>query len=240
MLGIAHVDGDEDRHGHDDKDERHEAVAEEFRKPAFPRVRVDGAHRGFGAAPDIRECVDNVDRDVIHHKSEERLVGVPLRLEVCGNECPQRAKNGGGEEHEKEQECIRKAARVNHQEDGCESAHEDLSLTADVPEAHAEGGHKGEANAEQNHRIPKGCHEFEPGLKGSGPHDLIDFERGDPREGVDENGVHNERQQDSDNADEPGLIPPEIGASLEADEGLFYRNRSITAHLFLSPFRLRS
>ena len=78
--------------------------------------------------------------DIVHHEREQGLVRVIARFAVGGNETPDHAKEHAADKHQEEEQRIRQfSAEKYHKSGARNAADQDLSLRADVPEAHAEG-----------------------------------------------------------------------------------------------------
>ncbi len=105
--------------------------------------------------------------DIVHHQGEQRLIGVPFGLEEGGRK-PQMSAG---------QQCRRPEMTSDQHEFGdlvsqqimqaarSQTANEDLTLGADVPEAHLEGGRHRQRNAQQDRQVLEG----DPGPSGGVP-----------------------------------------------------------------------
>ena len=156
MLAVTQVNVHTDGQQRDDNDVQQIIDAEEIRKPAV-RQQVGADDVGAGFIGDLQEVFDELNRDVVHHQGEKRLIGAPLRLAEGRNDPPDDAGQNGCGDHDQDQCPVRHlAAEGEHAVGGCQTAHQRLTLGAGVPEAHPESGRHGEGNAEQDGDVVDG------------------------------------------------------------------------------------
>ena len=156
VLAVFEIDVHENGKRRNDKYVEQVVLTTEARKPAVVAYAVDDSDvtRALGVRPLVAEVSDYLRCDVVHHQREERLVGVPLRLEERGDESPYRARNNARYNHNGEEKIGRElVAEEDHACRCCEAAHESLSLCADVPEFHLECGGDCERNAQEHCKI---------------------------------------------------------------------------------------
>ena len=98
---------------------------------------------------------------VVHHQRRQRLIGIPFRLEKCGNEAPDGSCCQAGHDHAQDHDCIRKLVpQADHAGCGCQNPDQDLSLTADIPEFHLKCRSQCQCDQKQDRYILKS----DPGL----------------------------------------------------------------------------
>ena len=156
MLGIIHIHGDQDGHDEHDQDGKTIFRAKYLGEPAALGLRVDDADRigSLGILPDADQEVDDLRRHVIHHQGEQGLIGIKVRLEEGRNDAPQHT--GNGTHHNNEDQCDRqgkRVAKIDHERCARRAAHQNLSLCADVPEAHPESGNQTDCDHKQDHGL---------------------------------------------------------------------------------------
>lgn len=214
VLRVAQVgphEHDDEQHDHDDP---HivlvvEIPREHFADPALVQTGriltvvddadLDGALR---ALPDRAEIEDDLRGDVIHHQGEERLVGIPLRLEEAGDHAPDRAEHNGQQRHEDEQWNGRQLVAEAHQDHGAEAADQELTLCADVPEPHLKRRSKADGNAGQHHGALQELPHTLRRAKGACHHLLQHDERAAPGGGKGQQHAGKHRNEQRDHADQ--------------------------------------
>ena len=124
VLGVLEVDVHQYCEDCDYNNVEREVVSEQLREPAYLRTHVDGAERRRLSSPDIGVIRNELYCDVVHHKGEKRLVGVPVSLEECRYKAPNRAGYNACEEHREEKKgCGQLSAEVHHADSRSKSAH---------------------------------------------------------------------------------------------------------------------
>ena len=102
VLGVAHVDEDEyHQRQHDDPP----AMDAENLRQTGGAVKLRNDLRAGASFPRtaLQPC-DDANDDIVHHQGEERLIGVPLRLEERGDQAPDAAGEGGSQRHDDQQQ----------------------------------------------------------------------------------------------------------------------------------------
>ena len=159
MLGVFQVDVHSDGQRHDQNDVQAVSLPENLREPAGLGLLIDDAHR-VGADwvfPKRHAIAGDLNGHIVHHQREERLVGIPLRLEGGGDHTPDAAAHQTGRGHNQQQRGRGNGgAEGTHDSSGEHAADQNLPLRADVPEFHLEGGSKADADAQQHHGVPDG------------------------------------------------------------------------------------
>ena len=152
MLAVCQVDVHEAGHNGHDQDGQHIGVAD-LRQPTGPCGLVDDTDLAgaLGHLPYDDEVGGQLHGDVVHHQGEQRLVGVPLGLEEGGQEAPQSAGQQGGDQGNDDQCRVGQLIiQRNHAGGGGQTADQGLTFSADVPEAHLEGGSDCQRDAQQD------------------------------------------------------------------------------------------
>ena len=208
LLGIFQVQ--EHPHRQQQHQDNIQAVflAEQLREPAVLGPLVDDAH-GIGAHgifPQGHKVAGELDGHVVHHQGEQRFIGVPHSLEGGGHHAPRRTSQQADHRHDDQQQGGGDiAAEGPHKPGGDDAADEDLSLGADVPEAHLEGGGQPHADAQQHHGVPDSNPAAPGGAEGAVKDALVHLEGVQLGDGEDEDAAHDQGQQHRDDPDGPCL-----------------------------------
>src|SRR5699024_8887689 len=96
-------------------------------------------------------------------------------------------------------------AQIQHAPGGNAATHQDLSLSANVPEAHLESGGQAHANAQQHHHIPDGDPPAAGGTHGTFIHGFVHISGVEAGNGINEKAADQEGQQYCGNTNAPGL-----------------------------------
>jgi len=215
VLGVAQIDVHEGRQNEDDQHGPAVvlvvALGEQVADPADVldgAAVVDGAD-GVGSRrvlPHGHTERGELDGDVVHHQGKQCLVRVPLGLEEAGHDAPDAARHDGGDDHADEQQNGGHLAReFDHPEGGGDAADQHLALGADVPEPHFERGREADGNAGEDHAVADGDPDALAGAERAVGHGAVDLQRVQLHNRIDHDGVDDERQQNGDQADAPGL-----------------------------------
>ena len=220
---------EDDQHQHDDPAAVH---AEHLRQAGAGIKLRDDLRTGAAFPRTTLQPPDHADDDVVHHEREERLVGVPFRLEERRDKAPHAAGQRACERHDEQQHPRRHLARPVERKIGCrDGAGRDLALGADVPEAHLEARRNGQRAAQQRHGDLDGL------TDGGGFAERTGDDRAVGRDGIhthdaDHKSAQNERQQNRAKPDAPHLPCLHPVALGKAHEGRFH----FVMHL-PAPFR---
>ena len=224
VLAVVEVDVHENGHDRNDQNGQQVLLAADDGEPACFTVLVDdtdlaSALRHF---PDDDEECSELGCDVVHHEREERLVGVPLRLEERRKKAPQRACRDGGDEHDENQNAVRKlVAQHDHTCRSGKTADQDLTFRADVPEAHLKRRSNGKRDAQQNREVLEGDPGFARGAECAVENGAVDADRVFTREEHCDDGADNQRQKNCAAADQHRLIPGQCIALGNVEQRLF-------------------
>ena len=224
VLAVVEVDVHENGHDRNDQNGQQILLAADDGEPACFTVLVDDADlaRALRHFPDDDEECSELGCDVVHHEREERLVGVPLRLEERRKKAPQRACRDGGDEHDENQNAVRKlVAQHDHTCRGGKTADQDLTFCADVPEAHLECGRDGKGDAEQNREVLERDPEFARGAECTIEDGAVDADRVFAREEHRDERADDQRQNNRAAADQHRLIPGQNVSLGDMEQGLF-------------------
>ena len=101
--------------------------------------------------PDDNEERDKLSCNIVHHKGEQGFVSVPLSFEKRGNAAPDRACNDAGHcAYDDKQAVGNGICKADHARGRRKAACKDLTLSADVPELHAECRSYGKRYAQEH------------------------------------------------------------------------------------------
>ena len=138
---IVQIDIHHDRENGDTQYVQEVAVSGEDRKPACLGLLVDDADLAgsLGNLPDDDIVGDKLGRDIVHHQSKESLIGIPFCLAGRGDKCPDCSSTESRKDTHRDQDNIGQRFSENDHAGGCgQGSDQDLPLSAQVPEAHAE------------------------------------------------------------------------------------------------------
>ena len=163
VLAVIEIDvhnAREDRH----KQDREEiALAAENGEPAGLGILVDDTDLtgSLGNLPYYRIKCHQLSSYVVHHQRRQCLIGIPFRLEKCGNEAPDGSCCQTCHDHAQDHNCVRKLiSQTDHTGCCCQPADQHLSLTADIPEFHLKCRSQCQCDQKQDRYILKS----DPGL----------------------------------------------------------------------------
>ena len=156
VLAVPQIDVHGDADDGDDKDIEQILDAENFREPAVGE-QIGADNIGAGLIRHLEEVFHQLDGDIVHHKGEEGLIGVPVGLKEGRDNAPDNAGEDGGNCHDEDEQTIGHfAAQHQHAYRGGKAADEHLAFGAGIPEAHAEGRGDRQRDAQQNGDIMQG------------------------------------------------------------------------------------
>ena len=153
MLGVVQIQIHQHRKDRHDDDVQQILRGADLGQPPGLGQLVDDADLSgaLGDLPDDDEEGDDLRGDIVHHQREERLVGVEAGLEPGRDHGPDGACGCARGDHDGDQQ---PAGQLVAQQDhaGCsrKAAGQDLSVTAEVPAAHAEGRRHSQGDHQQN------------------------------------------------------------------------------------------
>jgi len=231
VLGVVHVEVHYyHQHQHNDP----AAVdTENLRQPSGLIEHGDDLRAGTTLPRAALQPADHADDDVVHHQGEQSLVGVPAGLEEGGDQRPNAAGHGARSAHDEQQHGAGDLTDpVEGEVGGGDGAGRDLTLGADVPEAHLEAWSDGQGAAQQGdgdlHRLADG------GLfaQSAGDDGAVGFEGVHTGDG-DDQCAQQQRQQDGAHTDGPHRPLVHALSLGQTDQGRFHR----VIHERLSPFR---
>ncbi|MPM33272.1 hypothetical protein SDC9_79842 [bioreactor metagenome] len=206
MLGVAQIDINENGQRHDNQHVEQVLLTQQRGKPARLGVLIDNAH-GIGAKgvfPLGHAIGGQLNGHIVHHQGKQGFVGAESCLEQGGNPAPQRARQtAGGKGHHQKHPAGHGLSAVNHHGGGCDAAHQNLALGADVPEPHFEGRRQAHADAQQHHGISQGDPAPPGGAEGALEHSAVNLQRVELHDGVNDDGAHHKRHGKAGKADEP-------------------------------------
>ena len=210
VLGVVQVDihGDGEQCHH--KNIQQVLVATDLGQPAGHGALVNHADLAgaLGHLPHDDEEGDQLSGHIVHHQGEQGLVGIPLCLEEGGNGSPDGACQNAGDDHNEDQQPVGDLiTQQDHAGRGGKTAHQHLTFTADVPEAHLEGGGDGQRNAQQNGDVLEEDPDLPAGAEGALKDGLIDSNGVLAGEGGGDQRVDDQRQHDGCGPDAPCAVP---------------------------------
>ena len=165
MLAVIKIDVHEHGEHRHHKDHQQVFLTADHRQPASLRALVDDADLtgALGDLPHDDEEGRKLGGDIVHHQGEQRFIGVPLGLEEGGEEAPESARSQCRGQRDQDQHCVGElVSQTDHAGSRGQTANEHLTLGADVPKAHFEGGRHRQRNTQQDRQILEG----DPGLSG--------------------------------------------------------------------------
>ena len=207
MLAVAQIDVHKAGHQGHNKDGQQEIIANGG-QPTGPGILVDNTDftGTLGNLPNNDEVGGELHGDVVHHQGEQGLIGVPLGLEEGGQEAP----NGTGHQRSDERNHDQQrrgnlVTQQDHAAGGGQAADHRLTLGADVPKAHLEGGGHGQGDTQQNGHITEGHADAAGGAECAGENGGIHAEGIFAGEDRGDQATENQRQQQNTAADQKRL-----------------------------------
>ena len=95
------------------------------------------------------QVVGDVDGDVVEHQRGDDLVGVEPRLEHADDPRPQRSGGGAGDDHQRDHRLAELVAQREAEPAPGDRTHHELSLAADVEQAHPERDRRRQTGEQQ-------------------------------------------------------------------------------------------
>ena len=210
LLGAGqieiHDNGQHQRH----QDIQQVFIAADLGQPARHGGLVDNADLSgaLGHLPEDDKVGNQLGSYIVHHQSEQCLIGVPLGLADSGNAAPDGAGQHGGEDHNDNQQPVGDlVSQQNHAGCGGQAANEDLALAAHVPEAHLERRGHCQGYHQQNGNVLAQDPHFPFRTEGTGEHGLVHTDGILPCQRRGHNGANHQGKQDRAAPDGPGPVP---------------------------------
>ena len=173
--------------------------AKQVRDAGAKQFRTHGI--GTGLVRNFQKILNQLHGNIVHHQSEQGLVGVPVCLEKCRDEAPCGAGNHCRRQHQKHQH--RRGhliVKIQHHNCRGKTAHQGLPLGAGIPETHPERGGHGKRNAKQNRNIMN-CYQQSSLSESALHHGFEHRQRVIPRAKDRNDRTDNQRRKNCDGAD---------------------------------------
>ena len=210
MFAVFQINGDEDRDCRHDQDIQQILVGSNLGEPAGLGILIDDADVA-GTLRDLPyddKIRDQLGGDVVHHQGKQRFVCPPPRLEKGRDQGPYGTGRNAEYDHDHDQHGIRDlVSEQDHAAGRCQRTHEQLSLTADIPEPHPERRRQRQRDTEQN---GQGLQQ-DPGFSGRAEAAVQDcrihLDRVVPRHDRRDDGTDEQRKNNAECPDAPDFIP---------------------------------
>ena len=108
-------------------------------KPSFigTLVNYTNGKGPFWYLPDDDEKRHQLRCNIIHHQCSKCFIGIPLCFQKCRNHTPDAAGKNCCAQHDKyKQATWQRIGKRNHACSGCQTSHQDLPFSANVPKSH--------------------------------------------------------------------------------------------------------
>ena len=171
--------------------------------------------------PDVCEERNYLNGNVVHHKGEQRFVGVPFCAEHRRDKSPNCARHDGSNNHNgEEQQGGQLIAEKNHAACGGKSTDKHLTLRAGVPKAHFKSGRYRKGDAEQNCYILEKRPNAARSSKGTVDHSCINAQGVFAGEQNGDKCAYKQCSRNRTDSDKPRFPPHHGGTLYNMEQGL--------------------
>ena len=156
VLGIIQVNIHADGQDGDAENVQQVLVSGDHGEPSGLCVLVDDTDfaGSLGNFPDYDEIGDELSGDIVHHQGEQSLVRIPESFAGSRDHSPESAcRQRGDHAQENQKPAGNLIAQEDHAGGRGKRSDQDLSLSSQIPETHAEGGGQSQRYAEQDGNI---------------------------------------------------------------------------------------